>query len=313
MRDQPSSRGTVAERAAGLREVSSSGGVFAVLAVDHLGALASLLSPDDPGQVTPDELAQTKVRLVDALGGCASGVLIDPIIGLQPFLDDDSLLGSAGLMLALEDGDYATPERPPRLFAEWDVARAKKAGAGAVKCFFWYDPFGETDEAHQFVADLVADCRKQGIPLLAEPLSIPSSQADRRRVVVETARVVGALGPDVLKLEFPSNRVGPDAKSEWREACLELSEASPRPWTLLSAGTDFDTFAAQLEVACESGASGYVAGRAVWQNLVAGGAAEGDAAFAEARRRMSALTDIASGAATPWTHWYENDDRRIGL
>ncbi|MCP4966983.1 MAG: hypothetical protein GY926_17345 [bacterium] len=290
--------------------MSTSVGVFAVLAVDHLGALAALLSPEDPGSVASDELAQTKVRLVDALGSRASGVLLDPVIGLQPFSDDPSLLAGAGLMLGVEDGDYATPGKPPRLFAGWDVARAVDAGAKAIKCSFWYDPFGSTDEADQFVADLVAACAEADVPLLAEPLSVPSSQADRRPIVVESARQIGALGPDVLKLEFPSTA---DVPSEWREACVELSEASPRPWTLLSAGTDFDTFAAQLEVACESGASGYVAGRAVWQNLVAEGAAEGDTAFAEARRRMSTLTDIASGAATPWTHWYNNDNRRIGL
>ncbi len=290
--------------------MSTSVGVFAVLAVDHLGALAALLSPEDPSSVTSDELAQTKVRLVDALGSHASGVLLDPVIGLQPFSDDPGLLGSTGLMLGVEDGDYATPDRPPRLFAGWDVARAVAVGAKAIKCSFWYDPFGRTDEADQFVAALVADCAVADVPLLAEPLSIPSSQTDRRPTVVESARRIGALGPDVLKLEFPS---ASDSPAEWRDACTELSEASPRPWTLLSAGTDFGTFAAQLEVACESGASGYVAGRAVWQNLVAEGAVEGDSAFVEARRRMASLTDIADGAAIPWTHWYENDDRSVGL
>lgn len=284
--------------------MSTSGGVFAVLALDHLRALSATIRPDEPDAVQNSQLAETKVSLVDRLTEHASGVLIDPVVGLRALVDRGGLPGSTGLMLGLEDGDYATPEIPPRLFTGWDVARAKDFGAAAVKCSFWYNPFEPSDAAHEFVADLVADCGKLGIPLFAEPLSPPSVKVDRRHMVVETARNVGALGVDVLKLEFPSNRAGEDAIGEWRDACLEVSEVSPRPWTLLSAGTDFDTFADQLNVACEAGASGYVAGRAVWQNLVAEGIANDGPTLDEAKRRMATLTEIATSAATPWTDWF---------
>lgn len=289
----------------GLRAVSTPGGVFAVLALDHLSALGATIRPDAPDTVPNSQLAETKVQLVDRLAEHASGVLIDPVVGLGPLVDGGGLPSSVGLMLGLEDGDYASPDIPPQLFSGWDVARAMNSGAAAVKCSFWYNPFEPSDAAHQFVTDLVADCGRLGIPLFAEPLSSPTARADRRRIVVETARNVGALGVDVLKLEFPSSRTGPDATVEWRDACSELSEVSPRPWTLLSAGTDFDTFAGQLSIACESGASGYVAGRAVWQNLVAEGVLSDGPTLDEARRRMSTLTGIATSAATPWIDWFD--------
>lgn len=288
----------------GLRAVSTPGGAFAVLALDHLSALSATIRPQDPDTVSDSQLAETKVLLVDRLAEHASGVLIDPVVGLQSVIDRHVLPGSTGLLLGLEDGDYASLDHAPRLFEGWDVARAAEAGADAIKCSFFYDPFAPSQAAHEFVANLVVDCANADLPLFAEPLAPPSLQADRRKVVVETARSIGALGVDVLKLEFPSNRTHRDAYSEWKEACQELSEVSPRPWTLLSAGADFDTFAQQLAVACESGASGYVAGRAVWQNLVAGGVAEDGSALEEARKRMSELTTIASDTATPWTRWY---------
>jgi tagatose 1,6-diphosphate aldolase len=34
---------------------------------------------------------------------------------------------------------------------------------------------------------------------------------------------------------------------------------------LLSAGVDFDTFKKQVEIACKAGASGFLAGRALWK------------------------------------------------
>lgn len=282
-----------------LQAVSTSDQVFAILAIDHISALAGVARPDDPASVTEGELAATKVEIVAALAAETSGVLIDPVLGLGPVIGSNVLPGSVGLLVALEDGDYASLDETPRLFEGWDVARAAASGATAVKCSFLYDPFAPSAAAHQFVADLVADCERHGLPLFAEPL-VAQSSADRRLVVVETARTIGALGVDVLKLEFPSSASLPGAEAEWQDACVELTDASPCPWTLLSAGADFDVYARQLEVACAAGASGYVAGRAVWHDLVAQGVAPGGAELAEARRRLSVLSEITVSHARPW-------------
>jgi tagatose 1,6-diphosphate aldolase len=283
-----------------LQAVSTSDHVFAILAIDHISALAGVTRPDDPAAVTEDELAATKVDIVAALAEATSGVLIDPVLGLGPVISNDVLPGNVGLLVALEDGDYASLDEAPRLFEGWDVARAAASGATAVKCSFLYDPFAPSAAAHQFVSELVADCERYGLPLFAEPL-VAQSSADRRAVVVATARTIGALGVDVLKLEFPSSATLPGAEVEWQDACVELAEASPCPWTLLSAGADFDVYARQLEVACTAGASGYVAGRAVWHELVAQGVAAGGAELTEARRRLSVLSEITASHARPWT------------
>lgn len=290
-----------------LQAVSTADHVFSILAVDHIGALGMVARPDAPSSVTTEELAEIKVGLVASLGGATSGVLIDPVIGLEPLIANDVLPGSVGLLLGLEDGDYASLGSAPRLFEGWDVARAVANGATAVKCSFLYDPFMPSEAVHIFVSDLVADCARHGVPLFAEPL-VAGSTRDRRTVAVETARDIGRLGVDVLKLEFPSTASSSDAESEWADACIELTEACQRPWTLLSAGQDFETFARQLVVACDSGASGYVAGRAVWQDLVAAGTTEHGPEFGEARRRLSELSAIAANHARPWTRWFSGDD-----
>lgn len=275
-----------------------------MLALDHLSALSATIRPEEPGGVSDSQLAETKVQLVDWLAEHASGVLIDPVVGLQPVIDRDVLPSSTGLLLGLEDGDYASLDHAPRLFQGWDVARAAAAGADAIKCSFLYDPFAPSGAAHEFVANLVADCAHWDLPLFAEPLAPPSLHADRRRIVVETARSIGALGVDVLKLEFPAAGDETVTDAEWQDACSELTETIAQPWTLLSAGETFDTFVRQFTIACEAGASGYVAGRAVWQDLVAHGLQDVGPDLAEARSRLGLLTEIAEGNAKPWTESY---------
>jgi tagatose-1,6-bisphosphate aldolase len=190
------------------------------------------------------------------------------------------------------------------LFEGWDVARAARSGATAIKISFLYDPFASTDPAHAFVSSLVESCRHHELPLFAEPLLPVNTRGDRRTAVIETARTIGALGVDVLKLEFPYAKDSTDTEA-WSEACLELTAASPCPWTLLSGGVDLATFSRQLTVACDSGASGYVAGRAIWKDLVATARDDNGGATIEAQRRLQSLTDIAMAHATPWTTWFE--------
>ncbi len=289
-----------------LQALSTPEHLLTILAVDHISALASVARPDDPASMTNDVLASIKVHLVSALAGETSGVLIDPVLGLSPIIQGNVLPGHVGLLVGLEDGDYASLHEAPRLFKGWDVAHAAVAGATAIKCSFLYDPFAPSDAVHEFVSDLAADCDHHGLPLFAEPLVPESSSADRRAVVIETARRIGSLGVDILKLEFPSAASGSSAEGGWREACLELTQTSPVPWTLLSGGESFDTYACQLEVACKAGASGYVAGRTVWNECVARGSDSDSAALEEARRRLRHLAEIVVAHGKPWSRWFES-------
>lgn len=288
----------------GLEATSSSRGVFSILALDHLAALSATLRPEDPDSVRPRELAEVKVKLVEWLAARATGILIDPVVGLEPVAEAAVRPDTSGLMIGLEDGDYASLTEVPKLFVGWDVLRAKDSRADAIKCSFLYDPYVSSPPAHEFVSTLVDDCQEHDLPLFAEPLSPHPLPGDRRTVVVDTAERIGALGVDVLKLEFPVDPAETD-EGVWRAACEEVTAASPCPWTLLSGGTDFDTFVRQLTVACQSGASGYVAGRSIWGDLVAGGFADDPEAKGEAERRLGLLSDISEAHARPWTSWFE--------
>jgi tagatose 1,6-diphosphate aldolase len=50
--------------------------------------------------------------------------------------------------------------------------------------------------------------------------------------------------------------------------CRELNEAAQRRWVILSGGVAITEFLANLELAAEAGASGFLCGRAIWKDVV---------------------------------------------
>jgi tagatose 1,6-diphosphate aldolase len=155
------------------------------------------------------------------------------------------------------------------------------------------------------VASVAEACLAEDLALFVEPLSFGLDGGrlvgeDRRRVVVETARRLTAIGADILKAEFPYDP-GVTDEGRWREACAELDAATPVPWVLLSGGVDDATFERQVGVACEAGASGVLVGRSVWAEAAAMAPAERDRFLAtDGRARLQRLTDLVDGVGAPW-------------
>lgn len=291
----------------GLQSTSNDRQIFTILAVDHGASLAETIQPDAPENVSYEQLLRTKQNVLSYLAPYASGVLIDPVYGLAPAVMAGALPGNVGMMLAVEDGDYASMEKKAQLFDGWGVAQAKQAGANAIKCFFYYHPDDPQVALFQeaFVKELVADCAQNDIPLFAEPLSYNTTPETRRAVIIETARRISQLGIDILKVEFPVDVYAQPDEAVWKAACEELTAVCQTPWALLSAGVDFEMFARQVKVACQAGASGYLAGRAIWKDgVVLSGEAQLTFWQQVAQPRLVKLANIATEYGRPWTDIY---------
>jgi tagatose-1,6-bisphosphate aldolase len=189
-------------------------------------------------------------------------------------------------------------------------------GANAVKILVYYNPEAGAlaDELDALIKEKVAAVHEQGMPVFIEPMSYSVDEgvskdseafaAKKKQIVTETARRLSQTGADILKMEFPYDYRYSD-ESDWRAACEELSEASSVPWVLLSAGVDFETFEKQTIAACEGGASGFLAGRAIWKEAV--GMTPGERAnflTGKATDRIKRLLDIAGEKARPWSDFY---------
>jgi len=293
----------------GLAACASARGTFAVLALDHRQNLRRELHPDDPAVATHDEMVAFKRAVVRALAPAATGTLLDPEIGAAQCLADGSLPASSGLIVAIEATGYEGPStaRVSRVLPGWSVAKAKRLGASAAKLLVYYHPDApNAADQERLVAGVAAECRAQDLPLFLEPLSFSLTDGERltgearRRVVVETARRLTRLGPDVLKAEFPYDPSVSD-ETRWAEACAELDVASPLPWVLLSGGVDDATFERQVAAACRAGASGVLVGRSVWAPAATMPPAARDAWLAtEGRARLQRLADLVDELGRPW-------------
>jgi tagatose 1,6-diphosphate aldolase len=293
----------------GLDACASPRGTFAVLALDHRQNLRRELRPEDPAAVTYDDMVAFKRSVVRALAPVATGTLLDPEIGAAQCIADGSLPARTGLLVAIEATGYDGPStaRISRILEGWSVEKAKRMGASAAKLLVYYHPdAANAADQERLVADVAADCRAADIALFVEPISFALIEGEqlvaeaRRRVVVETARRLTAIGGDVLKTEFPYDATVTDP-SRWREACHELDEASALPWVLLSGGVDETTFEAQVSTACEAGASGVLVGRSVWSDAATMDPAARDSFLAETgRKRLRRLVELVDAVGRPW-------------
>ncbi len=289
-----------------LQTLADADGRFMVLAADHRDSLRVELDPDRPDEVPAAALTSFKLDLVRGLSEMATGVMLDPVYSAAQAVVSGALSPGVGFMCALEAQGYGDPHaRRTDLLEGWSVGQAARLGAAAAKLLIYYNPdvADAAERQERLVEQVAADCAAQDLPLFLEPLPYDCAPEDRPAVIVETARRLSRLGPDVLKQPFPVAN-GDTDRGRWRDACAELDEAAAVPWALLSGGDPFPVFADQLAVACEAGCSGFMVGRAVWREALAAPPASRPAVIQEVvAPRFAELRRVAA-AARPWTAVY---------
>jgi tagatose-1,6-bisphosphate aldolase len=314
-----------------LQTASTERGAFTILAVDHRDAMRAMLNRSQPETVPARQLTEIKLSIVKLLGPFATAILLDPVYSMGQAIAQGALPPKAAFLSAIEEQGYLGDPygRQTSMLAGWSIEKAKMLGASGVKVLLFYHPnAGEATEAQeQLVTNLLEECSHFDIPMFLEPIiyslnprvskGSPEFAAEQRKIMVETVRRLGALKPDVLKLEFPVDCQYEKDEALWQDACAELNEASPVPWTLLSAGGTFESFQKQLRVACQNGCSGFLAGRALWQEAVYLQDKERQEFLnGEAAQRWQILQSIAGTYAHPWyeryqavdvnEHWYKD-------
>ncbi|MEW5871504.1 MAG: tagatose 1,6-diphosphate aldolase [Chloroflexota bacterium] len=297
----------------GLQQCTSDQSTFTCLALDHRQNLRRALNPQEPASVSDADLTGFKLEVARILAGEATAVLLDPQYSAAQALARGALPGSTGLVVAVEATGYTgdPTARQSQILPGWSVEKAKRMGASMIKLLVYYHPDATTaSEIEAFVAQVAQDCKVHDLGLMLEPLSYALeagkklTSAEKRYVVVETARRLTPLGIDVLKAEFPLDLADVD-EVRWAQACSEISAASVAPWILLSAAVSYEVYVRQIITACQAGASGIAVGRAVWQEAVAMKSGERTEFLQTiARQRLVKLTSLCRALAKPWTDFY---------
>ncbi|MBI4286444.1 MAG: tagatose 1,6-diphosphate aldolase [Chloroflexi bacterium] len=299
----------------GLQQLADSSGILTVVAIDHRGSLQKALNKKNPAAVGYQDMVDFKLDLCRAVAPFASAALLDPIYGAPQAIASGVLPGHMGLLVSIEQTGYTgdSTARLTELLPNWGVKKIKKLGASAVKLLIYFRPDLKDIAARQLdlVARVADECIREDIPLLVETLSYPVEAigenstrfaALKPELVIETARQVTALPIDVLKAEFPADMDYEKDEPKLLDYCKKLDLASRLPWVLLSAGADYVHFKKQVELASKAGASGFMAGRALWQEAVQLPSRDARADFFKTTTasRLKEIADIADKYGRPW-------------
>jgi tagatose-1,6-bisphosphate aldolase len=183
----------------------------------------------------------------------------------------------------------------------WSAATARRLGASGAKLLLPYraDVADQAERQEGVVRTAVAACREAGLALIVEPIVYKREGEERAggerfaELVVQGARRLAALEPDILKLQYPGSAA----------ACEELDAAVGRaiPWVLLGGGAGEDVIGGQIEDACRAGASGFIVGRTLFDaGLVTDPDESRKALVSHSRPLLERLAAIAEALATPW-------------
>ena len=269
-----------------IRRLAEPDGFFTMIAVDQRPGVEALVR-QRLGKATWDDVGSIKRVLIEELSAYASAMLLDPQYAYPAAAS--ALDPRRGLLVTLEQ--FASEETPGGRktlpYPGWTVEKIKRLGADGVKLMLWWRPDAAADVlAHQrrLVEEVGAECRHHDIPFLLEPLVYPLGRESgedsyhedpgkRPEMVVATVEEFRQerYGIDIFKLETPVPALAvpdPDEDTkEGREAQAwfrRIDALLDRPWVMLSAGAAAEPFRRILTYAFRAGASGYLAGRAIW-------------------------------------------------
>jgi tagatose 1,6-diphosphate aldolase len=310
----------------GMKRMADRAGRFKMTAVDQRPPIENPIREKRGTPAAPwDDVARFKELLIRELQQSSSAMLLDPHYAYPRGVG--LLDASVGMILTLEDAAF-TERAGGRLSAEidhWSVEKIKRAGADAVKVLTWYRPDGDPAvcRAQQdFTARIGDACARYDIPFVFELLVYPlptdaqhtrdyvEMRAKRPELVLESVATFAQprFGVDLFKLESPLaaaevRPLGAPSAGETQRWFAELDKLAGRPWVMLSAGAGMQEFRNVLEHAYAAGASGYLAGRAIWLNAFRH-FPDWDAVRAalrgEALAYMQDINALTDATARPW-------------
>jgi sulfofructosephosphate aldolase len=273
-------------------------GTFLMVAMDQRESLRTMLAAhhDD---LDDARIVRFKLAVARELGPYASGFLIDRHYAYEEIVRERLLPPDCGLILAAD-----ALEQPPGGIVEdtaldegVDAAAAGRNGVVALKLLVVWRDDDRRGRRIEMVRRFVELARAHRLLSVLEPVVRGPEGFDRESAIVDAASELGVLGCDLYKCEVPTHGAGePEEITAWSR---RIDAAVPCPWVVLSQGVDPARYPAAVEAACRGGASGMLAGRAVWTATLA---ADDPTELLQAHSvpRLRELAAIVDAHGRPW-------------
>ena len=108
---------------------------------------------------------------------------------------------------------------------------------------------------------------KGGIEGVVRPSDLATwSDNDKNDALVDAAKDLGSVGPDLYKAEGPL--FGAGDRDAIVSTARRVTDAIDCPWVVLSSGVPAERFPAAVAMSREGGADGFLAGRAIWADAI---------------------------------------------
>jgi len=273
-------------------------GTFLMVAMDQRESLRTMLL--EHGHPAGDErLAAFKVAVARELSPHASALLVDSEYGWFDRIVDEALVSPGCALIMAVD---ALDQQPGKIVEDTSLDRSVDVGAAAARgvealklLVIWRDDHRRAERIvmSQAFAQLA---HEHELLAVLEPV-VRVTEEEREDAIVTAASELSVTGCDLYKCQVPLGGKGDPAEiTRWSR---EIDAATACPWVVLSQGVDPDDFPSAVEAACKGGASGMLAGRAVWTATL-GANDPTDLLRSVSVPRLGELEAIVDAHARPW-------------
>jgi len=287
-----------------LTNLARPSGALAMVAVDQREALRGMFAAHQDSAVPDSQLTQFKVDVARELSPYASALLVDQEFGIDAIIDQKVLAPTCGLIAAADllvgpAGGAATDTAVDK---DVDPMRMRDIGSVGLKFLVLWRNDESPESRLKLVDEFNQLCQKSGLPSIIEVIVKPPTDSsrsfDREEELIIAAKEAAHWNADLYKAEVPFHGEG-DLLAITRNA-QRITEAVGTPWVVLSNGVKAPFFADAVKACAQGGASGFLAGRAVWADIV--GAKDIPAALREVSiPRLEKLAEIVDQYARPWS------------
>jgi sulfofructosephosphate aldolase len=287
-----------------LTNLARPSGALAMVAVDQREALRGMFAAHQSTPVPDSQLTQFKVDVARELSPFASALLVDQEFGIDAIIDQKALAPTCGLIAAADllVGPAGGAATDTAVDPDVDPIRMRDIGSVGLKFLVLWRNDESPESRLKLVDEFNQLCAKSGLPSIIEVIVKPptdtSRSFDREEELIIAAKEASNWNADLYKAEVPFHGEG-DLLAITRNS-QRITEAVGTPWVVLSNGVKAPFFADAVKACAQGGASGFLAGRAVWADIV--GSADIPAALREVSiPRLEKLAEIVDQYARPWS------------
>ena len=255
-----------------LKDIARPSGGFAMLAVDQREAMRLMFAAAGAALPVADSvLTDFKVNAAKILSPWASAILVDQQFCYRQILEQQAVAKNCATIVAADAfiPGNGIPVDSVTIDQYVDPQAVKRDGAKALKLLVLWRSDEDPQQRLDMVKAFNQRCHAQGLLSIIEPVVRPPRRGDnfnREQAIIDAAKELGDCGADLYKVEMPL--FGKGTQQALLSASQRLHDCINMPWVILSSGVDEKLFPRAVRTAMEAGASGFLAGRAVWASVV---------------------------------------------